>query len=158
MLLEKTMNRFKANIIVRSSLALLFFLAVGEVMAQSEMKQILQRRTASNEAIRNFDNELSYTYLTEDVLITTGSGVLLSGKEELRQYVEKNKGSKMYWVRSAVEVDVNSKLGLAWEKGTWQGFDPAKGKKAVVQGKYSAMWSKSTGTWLIKSQLFVTLK
>ena len=95
MLLEKTMNRFKANIIVRSSLALLFFLAVGEVMAQSEMKQILQRRTASNEAIRNFDNELSYTYLTEDVLITTGSGVLLSGKEELRQYVEKNKGSKM---------------------------------------------------------------
>lgn len=136
----------------------LLFLTAGRLEAQSEMKQILKQREASNKAIKDLDHELSYTFLTEDVLITTGNGTLLKGKAELIDYVNQAKDSKMYWIRTAEEVDVNTKTGLAWEKGTWQGFDPEKGRKSVVQGKYSAMWTKSSGSWLIKSQLFVSLK
>ena len=63
----------------------------------------------------------------------------------------------MYWVRSPKEIKVNAQNGLAWENGTWNGYDPEKGPDAVVGGNYSAMWTKVSGSWKIKSQLFVAL-
>lgn len=53
--------------------------------------------------------------------------------------------------------NVNVKKGLAWESGTWNGYDPEKGDVTIVNGHYSAMWTKTSGVWKIKSQLFVTL-
>ncbi|MBX2945409.1 MAG: nuclear transport factor 2 family protein [Cyclobacteriaceae bacterium] len=95
--------------------------------------------------------------LTDDVLITTGNGTLIQGKENLKTYISKASGPKMYWVRTPIEIEVNNKLGLAWETGTWKGYSES-GEKSVTGGKYSAHWSKIEGVWKIKSQLFVTLE
>jgi ketosteroid isomerase-like protein len=122
-----------------------------------EIAQILGQREASNQALRAFDDELNATFSTEDALITTGAGTLISGKTELMKYIQESTGPKMYWVRTPDEVLINPKTQLAWETGTWKGYYEDS-DEAVVGGKYSAQWTKASGTWLIHSQLFVTLE
>lgn len=130
-----------------------------DVQAQElDKHEILSQRKASNEALRNFDEDLNATFSTQDAFITTGAGTLIAGKEALSAYLKSQKGPKMYWIRTPDEILVNSKTNLAWETGTWKGYRESTGEKAVVGGKYSAMWTKASGTWLIKSQLFVTLE
>ena len=140
------------------SLILLFLTSFTQVYAQTDIEQIIKVRNASNDALKSIDNELNYTFLTDDIMITTGNGTLINGKEEYRKYDNKFDGNSMYWIRTADEIEVNIERGLAWESGIWKGYDLKKGRNSVVNGKYSAMWSKSSGQWLIKSQLFVTLE
>jgi ketosteroid isomerase-like protein len=122
-----------------------------------EIAQILAQREASNKAIRNFDHELNATFSTDDAFITTGAGTLISGKEAQSAYLNSLQGPKMFWIRTPDEVIVNPKTNLAWETGTWKGYHEDF-EQAVVGGKYSAQWTKASGTWLIRSQLFVTLE
>ncbi|WP_223275896.1 YybH family protein [Algoriphagus aquimarinus] len=139
------------------SLLLGFLMIQSDLYAQeSEIKQIRDQREASNKALRNFDEKLNSTFLTDDVLITTGAGTLLSGKAELIEYINNANGQKMYWVRTTTEVIVNSESQLAWEEGTWEGFNE-NSTTPIVAGNYAAQWTKKSGIWLIQSQLFVTL-
>jgi len=141
-------------------LALILGLPFGMQYVQAQeldKQEILSLRKASNEALRNFDEELNATFSTEDAFITTGAGTLLAGKEELKQYLASSTGEKMYWIRTPDEVLVNTKNKLAWETGTWKGYYEDS-VEPVVGGKYSAQWTKASGTWLIRSQLFVALE
>ncbi|MGB3145952.1 MAG: DUF4440 domain-containing protein, partial [Maribacter sp.] len=113
---------------------------------------------ASNQALKALDHTKVLSFLTEDVLTTTGNGTLLSSKKALENYILEAGDSKMYWVRTAHELEVNKKRGLAWENGIWNGYDPDVSDEAIVGGNYSAMWTKASGEWKIKSQLFVTLE
>ena len=56
---------------------------------ESEITQIKAQREASNAALRNFDEDLNSTFLTDDVLITTGAGTLISGKKALQDYIKR---------------------------------------------------------------------
>lgn len=142
----------------KSMLFLIGFLIVTLSHGQDkEIAQILAQREASNQALRAFDDELNATFSTEDALITTGAGTLISGKKELMKYIQESTGPRMYWIRTPDEVIVNPITNLAWETGTWKGYHEDS-EQAVVGGKYSAQWTKASGTWLIQSQLFVTLE
>lgn len=151
------LNKIKFSLIP-SLIVLLSSLSISGVFAQNDEQQILKTREASNAALKAYDDALIDSFLTDDVLITTGAGTLLSGKESLKQYVLDAGESKMYWVRTAEAIEVNEAKGLAWENGTWKGYDPEQGNLPIVGGKYAAMWTKASGVWLIKSQLFVTLE
>ena len=72
-----------------------FILFWGATFAQDE-ELILAQREASNQALRNFDEELNNTFHTDDILITTGAGALISGKVELMQYIEKDCDAAIY--------------------------------------------------------------
>lgn len=136
---------------------LCIFIYTSELLSQNNKEQILAIRNASNLALKSYKNEQALSYLTNDVLITTGNGVLLSGKKALEHYISEGGKSKMYWIRETKEIIVNEKRGLAWENGIWNGYDPEKGDDSIVNGNYSAMWINESGVWKIKSQLFVTL-
>ena len=134
-----------------------FFFVIGFALAQeSDSDQILAQRKASNAALRQFDEDLNATFSTDDAFITTGAGTLLAGKKALQDYIKNASGPKMYWVRTPDEIRVNPETKLAWESGTWKGYY-ADSDTPVVGGNYSAQWTKKSGTWLIQSQLFVTL-
>ncbi len=136
---------------------LCFVIFTPELFSQTDKEQILAIRNASNLALKSYNNEEVLSYLTDDVLTTTGNGALLSGKKELEKYISDAGQSKMYWIRDAHEIIVNEKRGLAWENGIWNGYDPEKADDPMINGNYSAMWTKESGIWKIKSQLFVTL-
>ena len=136
---------------------LCIFIFTSELLSQTNKEQILAIRNASNLALKSYENEEVLSYLTDDVLTTTGSGTLLTGKKALEKYILDGGKSKMFWIRKTEEITVNEKRGLAWENGIWNGYNPEKGDDSIVNGNYSAMWTKESGVWKIKSQLFVTL-
>jgi len=91
---------------------------------ESEKERILELREASNAALKALDEKKNLTFLTDDVLITTGNGTLLSGKQELRSYITSfTDAQPMYWVRTPGEIVVNEERSLAWETGIWHGYD-----------------------------------
>lgn len=128
------------------------------LFAQSDEAQIRAVREASNQALKAYDTTAELSFLTEDVLITTGNGTLLAGKEALRNYIGTFAESKMYWVRTPEDIDVHEANGLAWESGTWKGYDPGRGPAPVVGGRYAAQWTRASGRWRIHSELFVALE
>ena len=136
-------------------LSILIF--TSPLFSQTNKEQILTIRNSSNLALKSYDNTQVLSYLTDDVLTTTGNGTLLCGKNGLEKYILDGGKSKMYWIRDAKEIIVNEKRGLAWESGIWNGYNPEKGSDSIISGNYSAMWTKESGVWKIKSQLFVTL-
>ncbi|MCO5725409.1 nuclear transport factor 2 family protein [Robiginitalea marina] len=141
-------------------LQLLFLAALlaAPLRAQDDESRIRSLRAASNQALREYDHEKVLSFLTDDILTTTGAGTLLSGKKALEAYIAGDPDSKMYWVRTPSAISANKALGLAWETGAWKGYDPGTGENDVVGGNYSAMWTRESGEWKIKSQLFVTLE
>jgi len=126
--------------------------------AQSDEVEIQRLREAYNTALKNYDHELSLSFLTDGVLSTISNGTLIQGKQNLREYIRNNSGTKMYWVRTPKEIDVNAVLGLAWETGSWKGYAAGSDEKSVTGGKYSAQWIKVNGTWKVNSELFVKLE
>lgn len=147
---------------IKPTLSILFtvlcLLIVSPILhSQTDKEQIAAIRNASNTALKSYDHKKVLSYLTDDVLTTTGNGTLLCGKKELKAYIDAGKNSKMYWIRETEEITVNAIRGLAWETGIWNGYNPVKSEKPVINGNYSAMWTKESGAWKIKSQLFVTL-
>ena len=137
---------------------LLILIFTSESFSQTDKEQIIAIRNSSNLALKSYDIAQVLSYLTNEVLTTTGSGVLLSGKKALEKYILDGGESKMYWIRTPKEIIVNDKIKLAWEDGNWKGYDPEKGSNSIVSGNYSAMWTKESGEWKIKSQLFVALE
>jgi hypothetical protein len=83
---------------------------------------------------------------------------LLCGKKELEAYILAGGKSRMYWIRETEEITVNADRGLAWETGIWNAYNPDQGDGPLIKGNYSAMWTRESGRWKIKSQLFVTLE
>ena len=132
-------------------------ICTSEAFSQNDTEQISAIRNASNLALKSYDIEEVLSYLTDDVLTTTGNGTLLCGKEQLEKYILDGGKSKMYWIRDTKEIIVNAKRGLAWESGIWNGYDPEKSDDPIINGNYSAMWTLESGKWKIKSQLFVKL-
>jgi len=132
----------------------------SELFAQSNEESIRAVREASNTALKALDEEANFKFLTDDVMITTGNGTLLSGKNELKAYIESAADADpMYWIRTPGEIIVNEERGLAWETGVWHGYsaDDPEEENPIVQGKYAAQWILTSGEWKIQSQLFVTL-
>ena len=139
---------------------LFFFLHIEALFAQSGEDQIRSVREASNAALKALDEEANLAFLTDDILITTGNGTLISGKDELIAYISSaSDAAPMYWIRTPNEIIVNELRGLAWEEGVWHGYmaEDQTGKDPVFHGKYSAQWTNESGEWKIQSQLFVTL-
>jgi hypothetical protein len=135
---------------------ILILLPLCSIAQESEESQILALRAKSNAALRAFDEELNASFLTDDVLITTGAGTLISGKEALMDYIQEIAGPRMYWIRTPDEVIINPETQLAWETGTWKGYFEDS-EEAIVGGNYAAQWTKKSGQWLIQSELFVAL-
>ncbi|MCC5926560.1 MAG: nuclear transport factor 2 family protein [Bacteroidetes bacterium] len=132
----------------------------GTLFAQSGEDSIRAVREASNAALKALDEEANFEFLTDDVLITTGNGTLLCGKDELKAFIESAADAEpMYWIRTPDEIIVNEYRGLAWETGIWHGYyanDPNE-ENPIFYGNYAAQWIRVSGEWKIQSQLFVML-
>jgi len=145
---------------VTSALVLFTVLLMQGTPAQAQHNQdeIKKLREAYNAALKNYDVELTLSFMTDGILSTISSGTLIQGKANLRAYIESRSDSKMYWMRTPKEIEVNDETGLAWETGSWKGYAPETGKEPVTGGKYSAQWIKVNGAWKVNSELFVKLE
>ena len=88
---------------------MLLFVGLSQGQSQPDKERILDLRNASNLALEANDVEKVLSYLTDDILITSGNGNLLVGKEALRAYTLQGDLSSMYWIRTPKEIDINKK-------------------------------------------------
>ena len=116
-------------------------------------------RELSNTAFREHRVADIAACMTDDMVITTGEGNVIHGKDSLQNYVKPlfERYKDLYFVRDAGIIKINESGDRAWESGTWKGLRPETPDWTTTGGQYAAMWMKKNGVWKIRSELFVRL-
>lgn len=125
-----------------------------------EAAVIARIRAVSNAGLAAHHADQAAALLEPEVNITAGSGAVLSGRDTVRQKFADQFGKQpdLIYVRTPTSITPSSTLPLAAEHGTWVGRWTEAGKVVELRGDYLAMWRQTAGTWLIRSELFVTLE
>lgn len=116
---------------------------------------IKSNRAASNNAIARHDVDGMSKYWLDDFVQVIGRGTYETGKENISASWKKlfKANPKVVYVRIPEEIIISDNDTMAWETGKWTGIHTySKG------GNYSAMWIKRNGSWMLKAELFVSLK
>jgi len=137
----------------------LFMLLVHSVNGQSkynaEVATIRSYRLASNNAISKHDLNGMSKYWLDDFVQVIGRGTYETGKENISASWNAllNSNPKVVYVRITEEIIISDNDTMAWESGKWTGIHTySKG------GNYSAMWIKRNDHWMLKAELFVSMK
>ncbi len=146
----------------RASLsALVLFLIAVPIGAQIPDDAALIRalRSQSNEAIGRHDMAGILSFLDDEFQITAGSGAMLQGVAAMgaafaAQFEEFD---DVRYVRSVEMVEISTAAPLAAEIGTWVGTWTTPNGQLRTGGRYAASWRRNDRSWVIRSELFVTL-
>jgi ketosteroid isomerase-like protein len=126
---------------------------------QQDAALIREARARSNAAIAAHDVRGIVAELDSAFQITAGSGRFLQSRSAMgdafsTQFAE---FSDIVYVRSPEEVEIATSRLLGFETGTWVGTWTTPAGPLRTGGRYSASWSKASGAWKLRSELFVTL-
>ncbi len=123
-----------------------------EQKSNLEREKILQSRLASNAAISQRDLSGVARYWMDDIVVISGEGGKFVGKKNLLKIWKQmfDQGVPLF-ERIPADIKVGEGGTLAWESGQWRFLDGNSG------GNYAAMWCKVKGTWMTRSELFVSL-
>lgn len=144
---------------VSALIAMALLCAVESAAGQTPADDIRSVRSQSNAAIARHDAEGVVASLDAEYQITVGSGKLFHGKAgEIEGWREEfAESADLVYVRTPETVEVSSSGKRAAEIGVWLGtWTDADGAHRAA-GRYAAHWSKASGSWKIRSELFVTL-
>jgi ketosteroid isomerase-like protein len=137
----------------------LFMLAFHPVFSQNvhhkDISTIKSNRAASNDAITRHDVDGIAKFWLDDFVQVIGRGVYQTGKDSIMASWKAlfNSNSQVAYTRNPKEITISDNDTLAWEQGEWIGIHSySKG------GNYAAMWIKRNGNWMLKAELFVSLK
>lgn len=122
------------------------------LVQETEKDKIYQSRMASNAAIAQRNVAGVAHYWMEDIVVISGEGGKYVGKKNLVKIWKQilDQGPPLF-ERVPTEIKVGEGGNLAWESGRWNYLDGNAG------GNYAAMWCKVKGTWMTRSELFVSL-
>jgi len=137
------------------SLMVFFHLASAQNTHSDDIATIKSYRTASNNAIAKHDVDGIAKYWLDDFVQIIGRGVYQTGKDSIVASWKAlfKSDPKVSYVRNPGEIIVSGNDTLAWEQGKWVGIHSySKG------GNYAAMWIKRNGIWMLKAELYVSLK
>src|SRR5215510_10646492 len=134
---------------------LFFHHAFAQNTHNNDIATIKSNRAASNQAIAKHDVDGISKFWLDDFVQVIGRGTYDTGKENIAASWQTlfNSNPQVSYVRNAEEIIISDNDTLAWERGKWVGFHTySKG------GNYSAMWIKRNNNWMLKAELFVSLK
>ena len=125
----------------------------------AEVAVITELRAESNAAIAAHDVPRIISFLTEDFQITVSTGAAFTGRQEMgRGFTERfAQFPDTIYVRTPELIEISTAAPLASERGRWVGRWTENGKLQEARGSYQAMWRKTDGHWLLRSELFVSL-
>lgn len=132
--------------------------SVQEVFA-ADAASIREARARSNDAIAAHDIDGVLAELDSAFHVTAGSGRFIESRVAMGEAFSSQFAdfSDAVYVRSAESVAVAEAGSLGFETGTWVGTWTTSSGPLRTGGRYSASWSKTSGSWKIRSELFVTL-
>jgi ketosteroid isomerase-like protein len=126
---------------------------------QHDAALIREARARSNDAIAAHDIDGILAELDSAFQITAGSGRFLQSRNAMGEAFSAQFAEfpDAVYVRSAESVEIGDSQLLGFESGTWVGEWTTPTGPLRTGGRYSASWSKASGSWKIRSELFVTL-
>lgn len=126
---------------------------------QTDAALIREARTRSNAAIAAHNIPGILAELDSAFQITAGSGRFLQSRVAMGEAFSVQFGEfrDAVYVRSPESVEIADSSLLGFETGTWVGTWTTPAGPLRTGGRYSASWSKTSGSWKIRSELFVTL-
>jgi ketosteroid isomerase-like protein len=132
---------------------------VESAASQTPADDVRSLRKQSNAAIARHDVEAVVSFLDADYQITVGEGTLFHGRagEAEGWRAEFAHAADLVYVRTPESVEVGSTGTRAAEIGVWEGSWTTPNGPHRIRGRYAAYWSKVSGSWKIRSELFVTL-
>jgi ketosteroid isomerase-like protein len=116
---------------------------------------IKSNRAASNIAVQEHDVDGVWKFWLDDFVQVIGRGVYQTGKDSIIASWKAlfKSDSQIAYIRNPEEITISDNDTLAWERGEWIGIHSySKG------GNYAAMWIKRNDNWMLKAELFVSLK
>jgi ketosteroid isomerase-like protein len=134
---------------------LFFHQAFSQNTHNNDITTIKSNRIASNDAIARHDVDGIAKFWLDDFVQVIGRGVYQTGKDSIIASWEAlfNSNPQIAYTRNPDEITISDNDTLAWERGEWTGIHSySKG------GNYAAMWIKRNGNWMLKAELFVSLK
>ncbi len=116
-------------------------------------------RGRSNHAIETHDVDAILAEVDSLFHITVGNGQFIHDRAAMAETFAAQfaRFRDMVYTRTAASVEVGASGSLAFETGTWVGTWTTPSGALRTGGRYSASWSKDSGTWKIRAELFVTL-
>jgi ketosteroid isomerase-like protein len=120
---------------------------------------IREARLRSNAAIAAHDVEAILAEVDSTFHVTAGSGRFIQGRAAMGEAFAEQFADfpDVLYVRAAESVGIAESTLLGFETGTWVGTWTTPAGPRRTGGRYSASWSKESGSWKIHSELFVTL-
>ena len=145
----------KKNLLALICLLLYVPNLLAQISSTEKQVQVIKKlRETSNKAIAAHDLAGIAQFWRDDFVQVRGNASFLKGKEEILAGWKKlfNENQTVKYVRTPSQIIISNNDTLAWETGVWKAFNSySKG------GKYSAMWRKTNNSWLLQSELFVSL-
>ena len=135
----------------------LFILSFHQAFEQNntDIATIKSNRAASNDAITRHDVDGIAKFWLDDFVQIIGRGTYQTGKDSIVASWKAlfKSDSQIAYIRNPEEITISDNDTLAWERGEWIGIHSySKG------GNYAAMWIKRNQNWMLKAELFVSLK
>jgi len=151
---NKKITIFRKELFI--SLFMLFFQqAISQSPHSNDIAMIKSNRAASNDAITRHDVDGIAKFWLDDFVQVIGRGIYQTGKDSIVASWKAlfNRNSQIAYTRNPEEIIISDNDTLAWERGEWIGIHSySKG------GNYAAMWIKRNHNWMLKAELFVSLK
>jgi ketosteroid isomerase-like protein len=151
---KKNFKEFRKELFI-----FLFMLTFHQAFTQNihnnDIATIKSNRAASNDAITRHDVDGIAKFWLDDFVQVIGRGIYQTGKDSIIASWKAlfNSNSQVAYTRDPKEITISDNDTLAWEQGEWIGIHTySKG------GNYAAMWIKRNGNWMLKAELFVSLK
>jgi ketosteroid isomerase-like protein len=127
----------------------------------TSQERIRALRAASNAALEAHDVRAFMRTIDDDYVGTAGNGGHIRSRDELEALIsglEHGPDEAEWFVRTPVEIEVDSAGGRAVETGHWlQRTRLAGVDRTGIGGRYTAYWRRIDGRWRIHGELFVTL-
>lgn len=127
----------------------------------TSQERIRALRDASNTALEAHDVNEFMRFVHDDYVGTAGNGGHIRSRRELDGLVaglRDDPGMYTWFVRTPVDIEVDSAGGRAFETGRWVQHTREEGVvRTDSGGRYTAYWRRVAGRWLIHAEVFVTL-
>ena len=155
---ESLQPGIRASYLIFLSLSVVI-MAVPGAAQENDARLIREARARSNRAIAAQDVRGIVAELDSAFQITAGSGRFLQGRDAMAEAFQDQftAFTDAVYVRSPESVEIAGSGLLGFETGNWVGTWTTPAGPLRTGGRYSASWSKASGSWKIRSELFVTL-
>jgi len=134
---------------------LCFHPSFTQSVQRNDIAIIKSNRALSNAAIAKHDVDGIAKFWLDDFVQVIGRGTYETGKQNISASWRTlfNSNPQVTYVRIPQDIIISDNDTMAWETGKWTGIHTySKG------GNYSAMWIKRNGNWMLKAELYVSLK